>query len=85
MRIVARMAHIAVQDVSGGVVARTRVTGHAADIASWIRLIGVVLPKHGIKNRRMFVWASWRIPMNRVISQEAYPLERFEVTIDNAA
>ncbi len=35
-RIVGRMAHISVRDVSGGVVARTRATGR-------IRLAGVVL------------------------------------------
>ena len=69
-RIVGRTAHIAVQDVAGGVVARTRVTGHAADNASRIRLVGVVLSKHGMNHRKMLVRASWRIPTNRVISKK---------------
>ena len=65
------MAHISVRDVSGGVVARTRATGR-------IRPSGLVLLRHGIKRRRMFVRALWSMPMNRVIRQEAYPLERVE-------
>ena len=70
-RIVGRMAHISVRAVSGGVVARTRATGR-------IRPSGLVLLRHGIKRRRMFVRALWSMPMNRVIRQEAYPLERVE-------
>ena len=58
---------ITVREVSGGVVARARATGR-------IRLVGVVLPKHEIKRRRMCVRAPWSMPINRVSQQEAYPL-----------
>ena len=79
------VSDISVRDVSG-VVARTRATPHAEGNAGWIRLVGVVLLKHGIKHRRMFVRAPWRMPMNRVIRQEAHPLERVEsVTGPNPA
>ena len=60
-------SRIYVREVSGVVVARARATGR-------IRLVGVVLQKHGIKHRRMFVRAPWSMPINRVIRQEAYPL-----------
>ena len=68
------MAHISVREVSGVVVARTRATPHAEGNADRIRLVGVVLLKHGIKHRGMFARAPWSMPMNRVIQQEAYPL-----------
>ncbi|MHB1514038.1 hypothetical protein, partial [Acidiferrobacter sp.] len=53
-------SRIYVRAVSGVVVARTRAT-------DWMRLVGVVLLKHGIKHRRMCVRALWSMPMNRVI------------------
>ncbi|MHB1511805.1 hypothetical protein, partial [Acidiferrobacter sp.] len=53
-------SRIYVRAVSGVVVARTRAT-------DWMRLVGVVFPKHGIKRRRMCVRALWSMPMNRVI------------------